>query len=304
MLTEQQRLKMLEPPTGPVDLIIDSDTYNEVDDQFAIAYALLKPEKLNVKALYAAPFLNQNSVSPEDGMLKSVEEMHRLLNLMNMEREVYEGSRHWLPDEQTPVISPAAEDLASRAMDYSPENPLYLVCIGAITNVASALLINPEIADRIVIVWLGGHDFGWMDSNEFNLRQDVAAGRVVYQSGAPLIMMPAQLVTSKFATTGPELKYWMNDKNPLCDFLMNKVLDDMEKKYEGIAWSRTIWDVTGIAWPLGGEGKLLWSRLIPTPLPGYDLKWHFPEGTPLCRYVFHIYRDNLFTDLFKTLAKA
>ena len=304
MLAEQQRLKMLEPPTGPVDLIIDSDTYNEVDDQFAIAYALLKPEKLNVKALYAAPFLNQNSVSPEDGMLKSVEEMHRLLKLMNLEREVYEGSRNWLPDEQTPVISPAAEDLASRAMDYSPENPLYLVCIGAITNVASALLINPEIADRIVIVWLGGHDFGWMDSNEFNLRQDVAAGRVVYQSGAPLIMMPAQLVTSKFATTGPELKYWMNDKNPLCDFLMNKVLDDMEKKYEGIAWSRTIWDVTGIAWPLGGEGKLLWSRLIPTPLPGYDLKWHFPEGTPLCRYVFHIYRDNLFTDLFKTLAKA
>ncbi len=96
MLTEQQRLNMLEPPAGKVDLIIDSDTYNEVDDQFAIAYALLKPEKLNVKALYAAPFLNQNSVSPEDGMLKSVEEMHRLLNLMNMEREVYEGSRHWL----------------------------------------------------------------------------------------------------------------------------------------------------------------------------------------------------------------
>ena len=304
MLTEQQRLNMLEPPAGKVDLIIDSDTYNEVDDQFAIAYALLKPEKLNVKALYAAPFLNQNSVSPEDGMLKSVEEMYRLLKLMNMEREVYEGSQRWLPDEQTPVISPAAEDLARRAMAYSPENPLYLVCIGAITNVASALLINPEIADRIVIVWLGGHDFGWMDSNEFNLRQDVAAGRVVYQSGAPLIMMPAQLVTSKFATTGPELKYWMSGKNPLCDFLMNKVLDDMEKKYEGIAWSRTIWDVTGIAWPLGGEGKLLWSRLIPTPLPGYDLKWHFPEGTPLCRYVFHIYRDNLFTDLFKTLAKA
>ena len=304
MLTEKQRLKMLEPPAGPVDLIIDSDTYNEVDDQFAIAYALLKPEKLNVKALYAAPFLNQNSVSPEDGMLRSVEEMHRLLKLMRMEREVYEGSRHWLPDEQTPVLSPAAQDLACRAMQYSPEDPLYLVSIGAITNIASALLINPEIAGRVVIVWLGGHDFGWMDSNEFNLRQDVAAARVVFQSGAPLVMLPAQLVTSKVATTGPELRYWMTGKNPLCDFLMNKVLEDMEEKHAGTAWSRTIWDVNGIAWPLGGEGKLLWSRLIPTPLPGYDLKWHFPEGTPLCRYVFHIYRDHLFTDLFRTLAKA
>jgi len=274
-----------------------------LDDQFAIAYALLKPEKLNVKALYAAPFLNQNSVSPEDGMLKSVEEMHRLLQLMNMEREVYEGSRNYLPDEQTPVLSPAAQDLARRAMQYSSEKPLYLVGIGAITNIASALLINPEIADRIVIVWLGGHDFGWPDANEFNLRQDVAAARVVFGSGAPLVLMPAQMVTSKFAASGPELKYWLSDRNPLCDFLMNKVLDDMEEKYAGTAWSRTIWDVTGIAWPLGGEGKLVWSRLIPTPLPGYDLKWEFPKDTPLCRYVFHIFRDNLFTDLFKTLAK-
>lgn len=304
MLTSEQRLAMLEPPKGMVDLVIDSDTYNEIDDQFAIAYALLHPDRLNVKAIYAAPFLNQNAASPEEGMLRSEQEIHKLLGLLKMEREVFAGSRQYLPDEKTPVISPAAQDLAQRAMAYSPENPLYIVAIGAITNIASALLINPAIADRVVIVWLGGHDFGWMDINEFNLRQDIAAGRVVYQSGAPLVMMPAQLVTSKFATTGPELRYWMSNKNALCDYLMNNVLDAMEKKHAGTAWSRTIWDVTGMAWPLGGEGKLVWSRLIPTPLPGYDLKWEFPEGTPLCRYVFHIYRDNLFTDLFVRLGGA
>lgn len=304
MLTPEQRLSMLEPPRKLVDLVIDSDTYNEIDDQFAIAYALLHPDKLNVKAIYAAPFLNQNSTSPEDGMLKSEQEIRKLLGLMKMDREVFEGSRQYLPDEKTPVISPAAQDLAQRAMAYSPENPLYIVSIGAITNIASALLINPAVADRVVIVWLGGHDFGWMDCNEFNLRQDIAAARVVYQSGAPLVMMPAQLVTSKFATTGPELRYWMSNRNSLCDYLMNNVLEDMERKAAGTAWSRVIWDVTGIAWPLGGEGRFVWSRLIHTPLPSYDLKWEFPEGMPLCRYVFHIYRDNLFTDLFTRLAGA
>ena len=304
MLTPEQRLSMLEPPTGPVDLIIDSDTYNEVDDQFAIAYALLQPERINVKALYAAPFLNQNSTSPEDGMLKSVQEMHKLLGMLNMDREVYAGSRQYLPDEQTPVLSPAAQDLARRAMDYSPEKPLYIVSIGAITNIASALLLNPAIADRVVIVWLGGHDFGWMNINEFNLRQDIAAGRVVYQSGAPLVMMPAQMVTSNFATTGPELKYWMSGKNALCDYLMNNVFNAIECKIADTAWSRVIWDVTGIAWVINDDQRFLRSRLIPTPLPGYNLQWEFPENTPLCRYVFHICRDNLFTHLFKTLGNA
>ena len=134
MLTTAQRLSMLEPPTSPVDLVIDTDAYNEIDDQFAIAYALRNPEKLHVQALYAAPFLNHRSVSAEDGMVKSEAEIHRLLALMGEDRPVFSGSRTYLPDEMTPVISPAAEDLARRAMAYSPEKPLYVAALGAITN--------------------------------------------------------------------------------------------------------------------------------------------------------------------------
>lgn len=56
-----QRLLNMECPKGPADLVIDSDTYNEIDDQFAVSYALHAPEKLRVKALYAAPFTNERS---------------------------------------------------------------------------------------------------------------------------------------------------------------------------------------------------------------------------------------------------
>lgn len=56
MLTESQRLRMMSPPTGPVDLVVDTDAYNEIDDQFAIAYALGVQDRLRVQALYAAPF--------------------------------------------------------------------------------------------------------------------------------------------------------------------------------------------------------------------------------------------------------
>jgi len=303
MLTNEQQLSMLEAPKGLIDVVIDTDTYNEIDDQFAIAYALRRPDRLNVKAIYAAPFFNQRSVSPEDGMAKSEQEIHKLLELMGETREVYSGSRTYLPDETTPVASPAAEDLIRRAMEYSPEKPLYVVALGAITNVASALLMKPEIADRIVIVWLGGHALEWEDNYEFNLRQDIAAGRVVYSSGAPLVMLPAQQVVSALATTGPELNLWLRGKNALCDYLVQNTVDEAESYAKGRAWSRNIWDVTGISWLLNEGRHFMRSRLMPTPMPGYDHRWHFPEGTPLCRYVYYVDRDAIFTDLFAALAK-
>ena len=285
-------------------MVLDTDAYNEIDDQFAIAYALKRPDRIRLQALYVAPFLNQHSVSPEDGMVKSEAEIRKLLGLLGEERPVFAGSRQFMADEKTPVDSPAARDLCQRAMVYSPEKPLYVVCIGAITNVASALLLHPEISDRIVIVWLGGHALEWEDNFEFNLRQDIAAGRVVYGSGAPLVMVPAQQVTSSLKTTRYELDHWLRGKNPLCDYLVQNTVDEVGPEAQGRAWSRVIWDVAAIAWLLDDGRRLMRSRLMPTPLPGYDHRWHFPEGTPPCQYVYYVSRDDVFTDMFSCLAKA
>ena len=54
-LTETERLEHLSPPSGKVRMVLDTDTYNEVDDQFAVAHALLSPDQMTVEALYAAP---------------------------------------------------------------------------------------------------------------------------------------------------------------------------------------------------------------------------------------------------------
>ena len=134
-------LRRLTKPKGKIDVVLDTDTYNELDDQFALSYMMKNSDKLNVKALYAAPFLNDKSVSPKEGMEKSYDEILKLLTLLKREdlkAVTFKGSETYLTDEDTPVLSPAAEDLAKRAMDYTPEKPLYVVAIGAITNVASA----------------------------------------------------------------------------------------------------------------------------------------------------------------------
>ena len=180
MNTHLHLLTKLSVPTGKIDAVLDTDTYNEIDDQFALAYMLASEDKIRLKAIYAAPFFNDNSSSPADGMEKSYQEIHKILDLAEkpeMKTVVFRGSDRYLPDESTPVPSDAARHLVDLAMTYPEESPLYVVAIGAITNVASALLLRPEIRDHMVVVWLGGHSLHSDDTGEFNMIQDVAAAR-------------------------------------------------------------------------------------------------------------------------------
>ena len=301
MLTLEQRLQMLECPKGKIDLVLDTDAYNEIDDQFAISYALKAKEKINLLALYAAPFHNHRSNGPADGMERSYQEILMLLKLSGEDIPTYRGSTVYLPDENTPVDSDAASHLVELAKKYTPEKPLYVAAIGAITNVGSALLMAPEIADNIVVVWLGGHALEWHDNAEFNIKQDVAAARVVFGSGAPLVMLPCMGVVSSFTTTGPELDYWLRGKNALCDYLVKNTVDEVKSYAEGRVWSRVIWDVTTIGWLLNDNGHFMQEKLIPTPIPQYDHHYSQSCSRVLCKYVYHINRDALFGDLFKHL---
>lgn len=80
-MTDAEILRALEVPQGRVDVVLDTDAYNEIDDQFVIAYMIKSTEKLDVKAIYAAPFFNDKSTGPKDGMEKSYNEIKKILNL-------------------------------------------------------------------------------------------------------------------------------------------------------------------------------------------------------------------------------
>jgi len=126
-MTREQFFKNLEVPKGKIDVVLDTDAYNEVDDQYAISYMLKSDYKLNVRGICAAPFFNDKSTSPENGMERSYDEIMNLLTLMGKEELksiVYKGSRSYLADEKTPVESEAARFMAELANEYSPEHRL------------------------------------------------------------------------------------------------------------------------------------------------------------------------------------
>lgn len=287
-----------------MDVVLDTDAYNEIDDQYAIAYLLCLGERVRVKAFHAAPFYNEKSASPQDGMNKSYDEILHILFLMgrdDLKNRVFKGSCAYMKSEQEPVLSPAQENLVRLAREHTPEEPLYVVAIGAITNVASALVAAPDITDKISLIWLGGHAFEWGDTAEFNLRQDIAAARVIFGSGVPLVQLPCMGVVEMTRTTKPELEFWLKGKNPLCDYLVRHTVEEAESYAAGSAWSRVIWDITAVAWLTDDQGVMFKDRVVPRPQVTADCKYDFSALGALERYIYHVDRDRLFTQLFTCL---
>jgi purine nucleosidase len=299
-VSESQRITMLEPPAKrPVRMVLDTDTYNEIDDQFAVVYALISPE-LDVQAVYAAPFTNSRSTGPGDGMQKSYEEILRVLERLGRSPEGFaqKGSTHYLTDPKRPEASPAALDLVARAKKSSPEDPLYVVAVGAITNVSNAILIEPAIVRNIVVVWLGGNGHHWPHQREFNFRQDLNASSIIFDSGVPFVQLPCTPVVTHFTTTVPEMERYVAGRGAIGDYLL-EIFKGYRKDHFG--WSKVLWDMTAVAWLI--NDKWLPSDLVHSPIVTRDYTFSFDRSRHFIRAVNFVHRAPIFRDFFTKLEK-
>jgi len=298
-LSDELMRQRLEPPSGPVQMVLDTDTYNEIDDQFAVVYSLL-PKNLDVLAFYAAPYFNSRSSGPADGMEKSYEEILRLLDKMGRDPKglAFRGADRYLPDGAHPVESEAVADLIAKAR-APRKGPLYVLAIGAITNVASAILMEPKIIERIVIVWLGGHALYWPHTREFNLAQDVPAARIVFDSGVPLVQIPCMGVTTHLHTTIPELEAHVSGRGAIGDYLVDIVKGYHEDHF---GWSKVIWDIATIAYLI--DSSWTPTDLVHSPILTDQVMWSVDRSRHLIRAANYIHRDPIFSDLFTKLKAA
>lgn len=306
-------MNFLPPPLGlragspPVRAVLDTDTYNEIDDQFALVYALLTPECLDLEAVYAAPFyfpaLNSRSSSAADGMEKSYDEILRVLERTPHVRRpaVFRGSEQFLPDRAHAVRSAAAEDLVRRARATPAGDRLCVFSTGAITNVASALLLDPGIAERITIVWLGGNPHSWPDGVEFNLAQDVAAAQVVLASGAPFVQVPCKNVAEHLRTTVAEMAAYVRGRGAIGDYLFKifNEYDNAGDRAGAPGWSKPLWDISCVAVAIIPSAFTFQS--IPRPVLTDDMRWiPAPSGHRMI-VATDLKRDLIYGDLFARL---
>lgn len=294
-LDETFRLNRLRRPRRKVRMVLDTDTYNEIDDQFALTYALLSPESMTVEAVYAAPFHNTRSEGPGDGMEKSYQEILRLLDFLGVAADgfAFRGATEYLGAARQPVENAAVLDLIERAQASADDDPLYVVAIGAITNVAAALLLDPEIIKKIVVVWLGGHNLNWPHTREFNLMQDVPAAQVLLDSGVPLSLMPCFGVSSHLLTTLPELRAFIGGTSRVGDYLCQIF---KEYRPDSFGASSVIWDISTIAWLVNPDWMP--SDLRHSPVLTDQVTWSVDHSRHLARVANFARRDPIFRDLF------
>lgn len=167
-------------------MILDIDAKNEVDDQFAIVQAVLS-ESFDLKGIVAAHFGNEKS---KTSMKDSYNEIYKILSLMDMNNiPVYHGAMEAIGNDLIPQDSKGIIFIINEAMK-DDERPLYIAVLGTITNIASALLLEPKIVDKnVTIIWIGGRDYpngGW----EYNLKNDVNAVNIVFKSNVKLWQVP------------------------------------------------------------------------------------------------------------------
>jgi purine nucleosidase len=301
----------LAPPDGPVRMVLDTDTDNELDDQFALTYALLSPERLQVEAVYAAPYHNARSTGPADGMHRSRAEIDRIVARLDdrlagrTRPEVFDGATGWLTGAEAAAVelaaNPAVADLVARALATDPAGPpLYVVAIGAPTNVAVALRAEPAITDRIVVVWLGGNPTWWPSAREFNLMQDPDASALLFDSGVPLVHVPCVNVTEHLKTTRAEIDRYVRPAGPIGAYLADIYADQIP---DLPAVSKEVWDLGPVAWLV--DPGWTESELRPSPVlvqHGDDFGWRDEPGRHPIREIRRIHRDFVFADLFGKLA--
>ena len=210
--------------TKKVNVILDTDIYNECDDQFAVAYLLKSQDKFNIEAITVAPYHHDNNISIEEGIDKSYDEIIKICNWLHFDwtNRLFKGSTDYLENdynEENGAVNKIIEIVNKNAKTY-------VLAIGTITNVALAIKKEPKIINKIEVIWLGGHSFLSKDNKEFNFKQDVQAVRNVFESKVKLTIIPCKNVASNLRTSIYELEHFLKGKSELCDYLCQRFHND------------------------------------------------------------------------------
>lgn len=164
-------------------VIIDTDAACEADDPFAIAQALMS-KMLEVKGICAEHFVAEGS------MEQSYEMICRVTEAMGADVPVLRGQTGKMSEHQGEPMTEAAQFIIEEAMKED-DKPLFVLCIGAVTNVAEAIRAKSEIVDRMTVVCIGGNPIGCEKPGwEFNFGNDVEAANTVLHCGGDIWMIP------------------------------------------------------------------------------------------------------------------
>ena len=207
------------PEDKKIDVIIDTDAKNEADDQYAIVHALLSP-KLNVLGLVSTHFSKRRTLT---SMEDSYGECKKLVDLMDDPTPVFKGNIEELHSTVEFEVSKGVEFIIEQA--HRAKDTIHIAALGALTNVAAALLHDPSIKNKITLIWVGGKtNFDDDYCREANAGNDYLAMNVVMEMCDNIIHIPAETY-SRMQVSLAELEIRVQPYHQIGNYLFQQLVD-------------------------------------------------------------------------------
>lgn len=186
-----------------VKVMVDNDFGGDPDGLFALAHQVLC-ESVNLRGIIGSTLGGPRAFGAQQGQdqgvisAKAAEDLLEAMDLAG-KFKVAPGSSGIMTDPNVPLQAEGIQLIIDEARACTPERPLFVCVGGALTDIASALLLAPDIAPNMIVVWIGGQEYpfghpkpwGGIDEREYNLRLDVPSVRTVFnQSDVRIWQVP------------------------------------------------------------------------------------------------------------------
>ena len=218
-------------------VIVDNDFGGDPDGLFQLAHQLLSPS-VEVRGIIGSHHYPKGFYGYAGSADHGVEMAKELLDVMKLTGKVpvFQGANERLKDLSSPAYSEAAQFIVRESMRSDVSSPLYVVCGAGLTDLASAYLIEPKIAERIQVIWIGGPEHEGLavpppgkPQVEYNLGMDVKAAQVVFnQSALPIWQVPRNTYRQALVSYA-ELQLKLGGSGKLGSYLLVRLQDLLQR---------------------------------------------------------------------------
>ena len=275
------------------NIILDTDLYNEIDDQIALAYVLKSKDALNLEAVTIAPF-TKGEYNTKTSIDKSYEVAKKVFKMCNEQNNeiIFKGATEYFTND-----SNQTNEVVNKIIQIAKKNDkTYILSIGCITNIALAIKKEPSIINKIEVIWLGTN-FLFMKNNDFNFRQDVEAVRYVLDNKVNITIIPTYPVSYGLMISKYELESRIKNANELCNYFCEIFTDDYGTKQV----RRVIWDISTVAYMINRE----WFETMEISCPRIkeDTSFKLTKFRHKIKFVQRLNSNEIYDDLFSKITK-
>jgi purine nucleosidase len=292
-------LDWASPAQARIPVILSTDVGNEIDDQWAVAYLLTNPE-FEVLGILSAQAPTVSPPAAHTTYLVLLDEVENRLRMVT-HPPLFEGSSLPLSDIKTPRLNAGVNFIVQSSKNFSKDNRLTVFTIGAATDVASAILSDPSIVDRIQVVAMGFS--GWAKGgDEYNVLNDINAWQVILQSDVPVVVGAADVCVAHLGLTLDQARDLVSRQGPVGEWLWEEFLAQYYRyikppRKDDFSNRGIIWDIITMAHTLG----MTTQAVYPRPTLRDDASFEHPQTNKTITWITAVDEKRLWADFVAKL---